>query len=125
MAMRVGLTLVLVLVATVVLPRNLLGLKILFLLLSLDNTGLMTGVKVFPGRPNDTRPRLFVGLTASSSSSSSSSLSSLSPSSSLSSGVSVKSLSRSSKLLVGEIVLLVTGVAIVETEMTSTSCSPD
>lgn len=62
-AIRVGLTLVLVLVATVVLTLSLLGLKILFLFLSLLRAGLITGVKVLPGRPRDTRCRDLVGFT--------------------------------------------------------------
>merc|ERR1719225_288914 len=119
-AIRVGFTLVLVLVATVVLTLSLLGLKILFLfLLSLLRAGLMTGVKVLPGLPRDTRCRDLVGFTVLSSSASS--LSSSSPSSELR----VRSLSRSSKLLVGAIVLSEVGVAMVDTEMTLTSGSPD
>lgn len=47
-AMRVGFTLFLVLVATVVLTR-LLGLKILLGFLSRPSNGLIIGVKVFPG----------------------------------------------------------------------------
>ena len=118
-AIRVGLTLVRVRVATVVLTRSLLGRNMRFLLRSLS-AGLMTGVKVFPGLPSDTRPRLLVGLTPSSSSASSSS-----SSSSPSSEESVRSLSRSSKLLVGEMVLSEVGVAMVDTEMMLTSGSPD
>ena len=118
-AIRVGFTLVLVLVATVVLTLSLLGLKILFLfLLSRLRAGLITGVKVLPGRPRDTRWRDLVGLTVLSSASSLSSSSS-------SPEVRVRSLSRSSKLLVGVMVLSEVGVAMVDTEMTLTPGSPD
>ena len=73
MAIRVGLTLCLVLVATVVATLRLLGRKILVGFLSPLNAGLMTGVKVFPGRLNETRPLGLLDLTPSTSSSSSSS----------------------------------------------------
>ena len=115
--MRVGLTLCLVLVATVVVTLRLLGRKILVGFLSPLSAGLMTGVKVFPGRLKEIRPRGLVGLTPSTSSSSSSSSSS--------SEERVRSLSMSWKLLVGEMVLAELGVAMVDTEMMSTSTSPD
>ena len=65
-AIRVGLTLVLVLVATVVLTLSLLGLLNLFFSLSLVRAGLMTGVKVLPGLPRLTLPLVLVGFTSSS-----------------------------------------------------------
>ena len=114
-AIRVGLTLCLVRVATVVATRRLLGRK--GLVGFLPCSGLMTGVKVFPGRLNETRPRVLLGFTPSSASSSSSSSSS--------SEERVRSLSMSWKELVGEMVLAELGVAMVETEMMSTSASPD
>ena len=103
--MRVGLTLCLVLVATVVVTLRLLGRKILVGFLSPLSAGLMTGVKVFPGRLKEIRPRGLVGLTPSTSSSSSSSSSS--------SEERVRSLSMSWKLLVGEMVLAELGVAMI------------
>ena len=112
-AIRVGFTLCLVRVATVVATRRLLGRKGLVGFLPCN--GLMTGVKVFPGRLNETRPRVLLGFTPSSASSSSSS----------SSEERVRSLSMSWKEVVGEMVLAELGVAMVETEMMSTSASPD
>lgn len=120
MAIRVGFTLFLVLVATVVVTRKLLGLKILPGFLSLS-TGLMTGVKVFPGLLNEILLRVLVGFTPSSPFSSSAS-------SSLSSSFSelrVRSSSISWKLDVGAMVEDTSGVSIVDAEITSMSDSLD
>ena len=118
MAIRVGFTLFLVLVATVVVTRKLLGLNILPGFLSL-RTGLMTGVKVFPGLLNEILLRVLVGFTPASASPSSASLSS-SPSE-----LRVRSSSISWKLVVGAIVAETSGVSIVEAEITSMSDSLD
>jgi hypothetical protein len=117
-AIRVGLTLFLVRVATVVLTLRLVGLNSRppGFLLSLSS-GLMTGVKVFPGLVNEILPRLRVGFTPSSPTSSSSS-SSLSV-------VNVKSLSISWKLEVGRIVEKPSGVSTEDAEIPSTTTSPD
>lgn len=123
MAIRVGFTLFLVLVATVVVTRKLLGLNILPGFLSL-RTGLMTGVKVFPGLLNEILLRVLVGFTPASSSPSSASPSSASLSSSLSE-LRVRSSSISWKLVVGAIVAETSGVSIVEAEITSMSDSLD
>jgi len=117
-AIRVGFTLFLVLVATVVVTRKLLGLKILPGFLSLS-TGLMTGVKVFPGRLNEILLRVLVGFTPSSPFSSSASLSSSF------SELRVRSSSISWKLDVGAMVEDTSGVSIVDAEMTSMSDSLD
>ena len=120
MAIRVGFTLFLVLVATVVVTRKLLGLKILPGFLS-RSTGLMTGVKVFPGLLNEILLRVLVGFTPSSPFSSSAS-------SSLSSSFSelrVRSSSISWKLDVGAMVEDTSGVSIVDAEITSMSDSLD
>jgi len=108
-AIRVGFTLFLVLVATVVLTRRLVGRKRIppAFLLSLSR-GLITGVNVFPGRVNEMRPLVLVGFTPSSGSASSSL-----------SVVREKSSSISWKLDVGLIEAL--GVSTGETEITSTS----
>jgi hypothetical protein len=103
-AIRVGFTLFLVRVATVVLTRKLVGLNRVspFLLLFLSSCGLMTGVKVFPGLVKATLLRVRVGLTPLSSS-----------------AVSAKSSSMSWKLEVGRMVE--SGVSTEEAKMTSTS----
>jgi len=120
-AIRVGFTLFLVLVATVVVTRKLLGLKILPGFLS-RSTGLMTGVKVFPGLLNEILLRVLVGFTPSSpfSFSASSSLSSSSFSE-----LRVRSSSISWKLDVGAMVEDTSGVSIVDAEITSMSDSLD
>lgn len=123
MAIRVGFTLFLVLVATVVVTRKLLGLKILPGFLSL-RTGLMTGVKVFPGLLNEILLRVLVGFTPASESPSPAAPSSASLSSSLSE-LRVRSSSISWKLVVGAIVAETSGVSIVEAEITSMSDSLD
>ena len=117
--MRVGLTLCLVLVATVVVTLKLLGRKILVGFLSPLSAGLMTGVKVFPGRLNEIRLRVLVGFTPSSTFSSSASLSSSF------SELRVRSSSISWKLDVGAMVEDTSGVSIVDAEMTSMSDSLD
>ena len=120
MAIRVGFTLFLVLVATVVVTRKLLGLKILPGFLS-RSTGLMTGVKVFPGLLNEILLRVLVGFTPSSPFSSSAS----SLSSSSFSELRVRSSSISWKLDVGAMVEDTSGVSIVDAEITSMSDSLD
>lgn len=104
-AIRVGFTLFLVLVATVVLTRRLVGRKRIppAFLLSLSR-GLITGVNVFPGRVKETRPLVLVGFSSASSSLS---------------VVRENSSSTSWKLEVGLIEAL--GVSTGEAEITSTS----